>query len=305
MPALEKPMQDNKLLLYFAFFVLIIIWGTAFTLVGYTVDYLSPAWMVSMRAVIAALLLVIYARIRGRKLPPVKDKRWRWYGFMGFIGMALPFNLTANGQLTVNSGLTAILVGFMPLITIVLAHFLIKGERLSWRKAVGFSVGFIGIVFLFLPEPFKWELISNWRGQGLIILSAFCYSTLVITAKLAPKTSASVGAVIMTVSAALFSTLWAIPTGIPAEMPPGNAIIALLVLTIGATAFAQILYLRVIEISGPSTVSKINYVVPICSLFAGMLFVDEMISLRSIYAMIIIFTGLLIARSGKSRDKQI
>ena len=294
-------MHNNKPLQYLSFSVLIIIWGTAFTLVGYTVEYISPAWMVSVRAIIAAIILVIYARMRGHRLPPLTDKRWIWYGFMGVVGMALPFNLTANGQMTVDSGLTAILVGFMPLITIVLAHFLIKGERLTWRKSVGFSIGFIGIVFLFLPEPFEWELIKNWRGQGLIILSAFCYSTLAITAKLAPKTSASLGAAIMLISAAFFATLWALPTGIPSEMPPRSAIIALLVLTIGATAFAQILYLRVIQIFGPSTVSKINYVVPICSLFAGMLFLNEVISVRSVYAMVIIFAGLLIARSGKAR----
>jgi len=291
-------MQDSKPLQYLAFFVLIIIWGTAFTLVSYTVDYISPAWMVSVRAIIAAGILVTYAHIRGHKLPPLRDKRWIWYGFMGVVGIVMPFNLTATGQMTVDSGLTAILVGFMPLITIVLAHFLIKGEQLTWRKSIGFFIGFVGIVFLFLPEPFVWELIKDWRGQMLIILSAACYSVLAITAKRAPKTSASVGAAMMLISAAFFSTIWAIPTGIPSEMPPRSAIIALLVLTVGANAFAQILYLRVIEVFGPSNVSKINYIVPICSLFAGMLFLDEVISLRSVFAMMIIFTGLLIARSG-------
>jgi len=297
--------QNSKPLQYLSFSVLIIIWGTAFTLVGYTVDYISPAWMVSVRTFIAAIILVIYAYMRGHKLPPLKDTRWRWYGFMGVIGITLPFNLTATGQMTVDSGLTAILVGFMPLITIVLAHFLIKGENLTARKSVGFFIGFIGIVFLFLPQPFQWELIKNWRGQGLIVLSAVCFSVLAITAKRAPKTSASVGAAIMLISAAFFATLWAIPTGIPSEMPPRSAIIALLVLTVGANAFAQILYLRVIEVFGPSTVSKINYVVPICSLFAGVLFLGEVISLRSVYAMIIIFAGLLIARSGQNRKKSV
>ena len=292
-------MHERKPLQYLAFLILIITWGTAFTLVGYTVDYISPAWMVSVRTIIAAVILIIYARLRGHKLPSLNDKRWIWYGFMGFVGIVLPFNLTATGQITVDSGLTSILVGIMPLITIALAHFLIQGEHLTWRKSIGFFIGFIGIVFLFLPEPFQWELIKNWRAQSLILLSAVCFSVLAITAKRAPKTSASVGAAMMLISAAFFSTLWAIPTGIPSEMPPRSAIIALLVLAVVTNAFAQILYLRVIEVFGPTTVSKINYVVPICSLFAGTLFLDEVISLRSVYAMMIIFAGLLIARSGK------
>ncbi len=296
-------MQDNKTLKYLSFFTLIIVWGTAFTFIGYAVDYISPAWMVSIRTIIAAFILVLYAKVRGHKLPKLSDKCWLWYGFMGLIGSALPFNLTAMGQQTVDSGLTAILVGFMPLITIVLAHFLIHGEPLTWRKSIGFFIGFLGIVVLFLPDPFKWELINNWRGQGMIILSAVCYSVLAITAKRAPKIANSLGAAMMLISAAIFSTLWAIPTGISYELPPVSVIIVLLVMAIGTNSFAQILYLRVIEAYGPSTVAKINYVVPICSLFAGMLFLDEVISLRSIYAMMIIFAGLLIARSGRNRNK--
>ena len=295
-------MHDNKNLLYFAALALILIWGTAYTLVGYTVDYISPVWMVAARTFIAAVLLVGYALLRGHKFPSLKDKRWRWYPIMGVIGSAAPFYFTAKGQINVESGLTSILVGFMPLLTIVMAHFFIKTEPLNPRKALGFFIGFLGIIILFLPDPFRWELISNWKGQGFIIIAATFYASLTIIAKRAPDTPASVGAAMMLISAAFFSMIAALYAGVPSELPPAPAMISLLALAVGSTGFAQIIYLRVIQMSGPSFIAKLNYLVPICSLIAGIVFLDEAFKWRSVVALVIVFTGLLIARSAKSAN---
>lgn len=292
-------MQSNKTLLYGAAVTVVLIWGTAYTLIGHIVQYITPAWVVAVRTGLAALILVVYVYMSGEKLPELRNKRWLWYGYMGFIGMALPFYFTAKGQVVVDSGLTAILAAVMPLMTIVLAHFFVPGERLSWRKALGFIIGFAGIVYLFLPSPFKWALISEWRAQSLILLTALCYALLSIIAKRAPKTPASVGAAIMLIIAAILSVFWAISTGIPDSLPPISAIINLVLLALGATAFAQILYLKLIEISGPSLIAKLVYLVPICSIIAGIIFLDEPFSWRLIIAMGIIFAGLLIARSGE------
>ena len=282
---------------------IVLIWGTAFTLVGYTVKHISPAWLVTGRTAIAAIVLIAYTYASGQRLPPLTDKRWIWFGYMGFIGMAAPFYFMAkgmekvNGVTLVDSGLASILVGVMPLITIVLAHFFIKGEQLTWRKGIGFVVGFIGIVTLFLPEPFKWELISHWRHQSMIILTAICYAILSIIAKRAPKTPSAVGASMMIIVAAILSLSWALISGVPEALPPNSALIALVALAIGSTGIAQILYFKLIKASGPSHIAKINYVVPICSLAAGIFFLDEPFRIRSIAAMCIIVAGLLIARS--------
>ena len=277
--------MHNKNHLYIASLALILIWGTAYTLVGYTVDYITPVWMVAARTFIAAILLVGYALLRGHKFPPLKDKRWIWYSFMGIIGSAVPFYFLAKGQVDVESGLTSILVGFMPLLTIVMAHFFIKSEPLSPRKALGFFIGFLGIIILFLPDPFRWELINNWQGQGYIVLAAAFYAALTIIAKRAPETPASVGAAMMLISAAFFSALAALYTGVPGDIPPVSAIIALLALAVGSTGFAQIIYLRIIQVSGPSFIAKINYLVPICSLIAGIIFLDEAFRWRSVIAL--------------------
>ena len=49
--------------------------------------------------------------------------------------------------------------------------------------------------------------------------------------------------------------------------------------------------------SGPSMIAKINYLVPVFALIFGIIFLSEEFSWRSVAAMMIIITGLLIARN--------
>ncbi len=292
-------METKNTALYIAAMLVILLWGTSYTLIGYSIKHISPAWLVAIRICIAAAFLISYTLMRGHRFPPLRDPVWRWYGVMGFLGMTLPFYLSAKAQMSIDSGLTAVIAGVMPLITIVLAHFFVRGETLNWRKGIGFIIGFMGIVFLFLPVSFKWNLIETWQAQGLVLIMATSYAVTTIIAKRATKTPASMGAAMMVLTAAIMSLLWAFSTGLPQSVPPSSALFAVAALAIGGTGVAQILYLYIIDIRGPSFIAKMVYFTPLVSIVAGLLFLKEPFSWRSIVALLIIFTGLLITQTGK------
>ncbi|PHR91217.1 MAG: hypothetical protein COA69_11920 [Robiginitomaculum sp.] len=299
--ASDKTARTTLLYIYVA--LMVFIWSTGYTLMFYAVysGGFPAEWVPAARTTLPAIGITIYLYSRGLKLPSLKDKRWFWYGLMGFFGMTAPFFLQAKGnELGVESGMSSILVsGAMPLFTIILAHFFVKSEPLSWRKSIGFVIGFIGIIFLFLPEQISWDLIQNWNAQGIMLMVALSYALASIVAKRAPDTPASIGAAIMLITAAITAFIMAAPAGLPDTHVSKGVLIALLVLSICYTGLSDILYLKVIELSGPSMIAKINYIVPVFALVFGMIFLDEMFSWRSIAAMMIIITGLLIARIGE------
>jgi len=284
---------------------IVLIWSTAYNLMYYTVysGGFPAEWIPAARTILPALAITIYVYSRGMRLPNLRDKRWLWYGLMGFFGMTAPFLLLALGnERGVESGMSSILTnGVTPLITIVLAHFLVKSERLSWRKSVGFAIGFVGVVFLFMPENLDLKLIQNWQAQAFILMVALSYALAAIVAKRAPDTTASVGAAIMLITAAITALVIALPSGIPNGSYSGGVLLALFVLTVFSTGLSDILYLKVIKMSGPSMIAKINYMVPVFAVIFGMIFLREAFSWRSIAAMMIIITGLLVA---KADDKQ-
>ena len=287
-------------MLFFMAFLMVIVWGSAFTLVSIGVKYISPLWLVTYRLIIGAILIIIYVKFKGLNLPNIRDKRWIWYFAMGLIGMVIPFFLLSTGQVIIDSGLTAIMVGTMPLMTVILAHFF-TNEKLSITKIIGFIFGFIGIVILFLPSDFSIELTENWSSQLIIIIAAFCYAVTTIIAKRAPDTPATVGACMMLICAATACLFVALLTGFPSSIPPLLGILTAFGLGVGSTAFASILLLYIIDQTGPSTIAKINYFVPLASVIFGVIILDEILSMRIFIAFVIILIGMFISQIKKSK----
>ena len=277
--------------------ILILIWGSAYTMVGVGVDYITPIWLVAYRLILGAILVTAYVFYKGYQLPKLSDVRWRWYFILGMIGSVIPFFLLSTGQIKVDSGITAILTGVMPLITIILAHFF-ANEPLNIQKLLGFIIGFLGIIILFLPDNMSLAIIRDWKAQLLIILGAFCYAVTTIIAKRAPETPSSVGASMMLICAAPIAILAGVIEGVPTELPPMIGIWMAIGLGVGSTAIATILYLYVIQETGPSVLAKINYFTPVASVIFGIGLLGEEFSWRMVISFITIVVGVMISRIG-------
>jgi drug/metabolite transporter (DMT)-like permease len=276
---------------------LILVWGSAFTMIGVAVRTLSPEWLVAYRMMVGTLLVLVYSHAIGHRLPPIKDKRWLWYAVMAVTGASLPFVLIANGQKTVDSGLTAILVGTMPLITIVLAHFFTT-EKLTPMKLIGFLMGFVGIVVLFLPTDLSLSLVADWQAQLLILGGSVCYAVTTIVASRTPETPSPVGAAMLLMMSAGLSTVWASSVSGPPPMPDMTALLCILGLGLGSTAVATVTFLWVIDVAGPSIMARINYFVPICSVILGVILLNEALDWRIFVALFVILLGVVVSKMG-------
>ena len=275
--------------------ILVLIWGGAYTMVGVGVRHMSPIWLVAYRLVIGVVLVSGYALARGQRFPPLRDPRWRWYLMLGITGSVLPFYLLSSGQVHVDSGVTAIIVGAMPILTIILAHFF-ADEQLTPLKLTGFFIGFLGIVVLFLPENFSLSLIGDWKAQLLIVGAAVCYAFTTVFAKRAPPTPSSIAGAMMLICAAVIGMAFAVftsPLSLPMD-PMGHYMAW--GLGIGSTGIATVLYLWVIEKTGPTMLAKINYFTPVISVIFGVWLLHEPFTWRLIFSFAVIVLGILIAR---------
>jgi len=272
-------------------------------MVGAAVRTLSADWLVAYRMIIGAIVVLIYSHIIGHRLPPLRDSRWIWYFIMGITGASLPFILMAHGQKTVDSGLSAIIVGTMPLITILLAHFF-TSEKLTTWKLIGFFIGFVGTVVLFLPENLSFGLVEDWRAQSLILLGAFFYAVTTIIASCAPETPSPIAAAMMLTIGAVISSIWAAAVAGPPPVPEMTAFLCVLGLGLGSTAIATMTYLWVIDMAGPSTLARINYFVPVCSVILGVTIMKEELDWRIFVAFFVILIGVIVSRFGPQKEQK-
>ena len=298
----RRPLKDWLYLL-----VLVGLWGTSFLFVKIAVRSIPPATLVAARFVIAAGVLSVAVHARG--LPwPTSRRVWGHYLLMGLIGNSLPFTLIAWGQIRVDVGLAGILLGAMPLITLLLAHLFVPGERMTPRMVGGFAVGFIGLVVLLGPETLL-ELggqASDLPRQAAILSAALCYAIGTILARRLATLDALVSAAtVMWTSCAIM-----IPVALWVDRPWAQdwsveAVATVIWLGVLATALATIVYFRVIQSAGPTFLSLMNYMIPVVALAAGAVVLDEKLRGTVLIGLVLILIGLAISqlgtRSGGSR----
>ena len=183
---------------------LVVMWGSSFFFIKVALRSVDPIALVATRIFLGALLLFGAMRILRLKTP--RDLRSWWYFLvLALLGYCLPFFCITWGQQRIDSGLAGILVGFMPLATLLLAHRFVAGERVTAAKGAGFLLGFAGLALLIGPEA-----LNQFRGTGTELLGqlaclggALCYAGNSVVTKRMPATHALVAAAWTTTIASL------------------------------------------------------------------------------------------------------
>jgi len=284
-------------------FALVAMWGSAFMMTGIAVRAFSPAVLVTVRLIGGALLLTGLVLGRGLRFP--------WYGrfwlfslLLAIAGNCVPFWLISFGQQRVESGLAGILMGIMPLTTMVLAHFFVEGERLNAIKATGFAVGFAGLAVLLGPTA-----LLELEGQGGVLLyelailgGAVCYAINAVLARHRPPADPQVAAAGVTLAGGLLMLPIGLPAA-PAELAasPIAPLWALAGLTVIATAIATVVFLKLVVVAGPSFASFINYLIPVWAVLMGMVFLGERPGAGALIALVLILGGIGISEVGRRR----
>ncbi|MCH6587028.1 MAG: ATP phosphoribosyltransferase regulatory subunit, partial [Proteobacteria bacterium] len=107
-----------------------VLWGGSFFFSEVALGELGPFTVVLGRVGIAAVALVAFVYLSGRRMPGAPGL-WGAFLVMGALNNLIPFSLIVWGQVTIDSGLASILNATTPLFTVVLAHLLTRDERMT------------------------------------------------------------------------------------------------------------------------------------------------------------------------------
>ncbi len=276
---------------------LVVCWGSAFAFTKVALETISPIWTVSLRILVAIVVLLPIFIATGQRLPR-DGKFWAWMLVVALIGTTLPFYFIAWGTQYVDTGVVGVLIGTVPLFTIAMAHFTIPGERASLVKVLGFFTGFAGLIIL-VSQGGGIELTGEdavFLGQIAIVAGALCYAFQGICAKLMPPATAwqkSMAGQIISLVPALALSFWSGTEGV------ANANLSSLLGVIGlgtlSTAVAGVIMFRLITSAGPSFTSLTSYLIPVFSLALGALMFGEQIGAYTLAGLVLILGGIAIS----------
>jgi len=274
--------------------LLSLLWGGSFFFNAVAVASLPVLTVVAARVALAAAILGTAATLAGPGLPRAPQV-WTAFLVMGLLNNVIPFSLIVWGQQTLASGVAAILNATTPLFTALFAHWLTTDERLTPGRLVGAGIGFGGVAVLAGPSAFR-ALDGAGLAQLACLAAAMSYALASIFGRrfrqmgVAPI-SAAAGQLVMS-SLVLAPLALAVdrPWSLPA--PGAPAIAAILGLAALSTAFAYVIFFRLLASAGATNIALVTLLAPVSAILLGVLFLGEALTLGELGGMALIALGL-------------
>jgi len=205
----------------------------------------------------------------------------------------IPFSLIVWGQTHIDSSLASILNATTPLFSVFLAHFLTRDERLTANRLAGILIGWVGVAVLIGVDSLR-GCGAHLIGQIAILGAALSYAFAAIYARRFRGMSPTV------VSAGMLcgSTVMMLPLAFLIEQPfsltPGaTTLAALLSLAVISTAFAYIIYFRLLASAGATNSLLVTFLIPVSAILLGVLVLGERPGWNAFGGMALIFVGLI------------
>jgi drug/metabolite transporter (DMT)-like permease len=271
------------------------IWGGSYLLIKYALDGFSAAAIVSFRCLLASLVLYLALRATGAARPALADLRARpkWALVLGLTAVAVPFTLITFGEHVVPSGLTAVLISPASLFVALFAPAIDPSQQINRRQAGGMGLGLVGVALVVGVESV--HTTGQILGALAMVGAAAFYglSTFVVRGRYGHLASMQTSWISVTVAGVL--TLPVALATTPGHTPDLGSIASVLALGAVGTAFAFVIFYKLINEIGSARASLVSYLAPGVALFYGALFRDEAITVAAVAGLVLILGGVYIA----------
>lgn len=273
-----------------------VLWGGSFFFIGVAVQHLPPLTIVTVRVVLAALVLLLVLRLRNLRLPREARVWWAFLG-MGLLNNAIPFTLIVWGQSHIASGLAAILNATTPFFTVLVAHRFTADERMTPMKLAGVIIGLAGVVAMIGGGAIQ-SVGQHLAAQLSCLLAALVYALAGVFGRrframnIAPLATATG----QTICSSLLLVPLALAVDRPWTLPPAPAEtwLALAGLATLSTALAYIIYFRLLASAGATNLQLVTLLIPASAILLGGALLQESLEPRHLAGMLTIALGLVV-----------
>jgi drug/metabolite transporter (DMT)-like permease len=291
-PAPESTVAVARWLTPLELTVLGAIWGASFLFMRVSAREFGALPLVEIRLSLGALVLlpVLWA---GRA--HFKREHFGWLVFISAINSAIPFSLFAWAAQRAPAGIGAITNATAVMFTALVA-FILYGEHISKRRAVGLLAGFVGVAVL---ASGKTAGASVWSAALAGTFAAFLYGIggNLIRRKLAGIPSGAVAAGTL-VCASILLAPFAIVSWPRAPIPLHSWVSAVL-LGVLCTGIAYFFYFRLIYRIGAPRAATVTYLVPLFGVLWAWIVLGEPLTLTMAIAGALILGGVALSQQRK------
>ena len=273
-------MSINQILLAL---IVPITWGFGYALTKIGMDQFTPLLLMSLRFGIAGLILIWFTK------PPWEHMRELF--IIAFIGSTVQYGFTYYGLKGIDVSTASILVQLEGPILALLSTLILK-ERLGWPRALGMGLAFAGVIVI-TGEP---RLSDSLDSVALVITGAVFWAIAQIMISrlksLSGITILAWVAIIATPQMLLISLV--IEDGQWESIKSASFIDWSIVfyLSFIMTVIGYSVWYHLIRICDVSKISPFLMLLPVTSIIAGMILLDEQFTLAMGIGGLLVMTGV-------------
>lgn len=285
---------------------LTLVWGTTWSAITISLRGVPPFTGVAVRFVIAALILLAYARVMEIPLAAASRRHRRLRVLHAALTFCASYGLVFWSEQWVPSGLASVLFATFPLLVAILAHFALPGERMTAPALTGTVLGFAGIAVIF-AEDFELLGGSAVAAASLVMLLSPLVAAVVSVAVkrwgsgMHPVPFNAVAMAMAAVFMGAFAAAVERHRPVTLDAAP---VVALLYMAVVGTAITFPLYFWLLEHMEARQVALIGYGTPVVALLIGAGFMSEPTTARTWVGSAMVVVGVAVAsRAGAHRKR--
>lgn len=299
----RTPLSDIRIVVALAT-LCALLWGSAVpgVKIGYSLFGIAPTDTASLvlfaglRFSLAGLLLLGFSAATGRSMV-VSPQRGGELLVLGLISTAGQYLFYYVGLAHTSGVKVSITTSTSTFFSVLLAHFLYAGDKLTARRLAGVLVGFIGVVVVNLGGT-GFDLEFSLLGEGFIVLAAVLFSVAGIYGK---RLSRDMDVMVMTGWQLLLGGLVLFAAGLAfgghmGAVDLGGAVLIAYLALLSAAAFA--IWSLLLKHNPVGRIAIFNTLIPVFGVSLSALFLGEnLFEWKNLAALALVSLGIWLATS--------
>lgn len=286
---------------YLFLLITALCWGGNAVAGKLAVGHISPLVLTFLRWLLALAIVVAISVPQIRRDWPLIRRNLPYLIGMGMIGFTA-FNAVLYSALHYTSAINAVIEqAGMPLLIFV-ANFLIFGMTVSRGQVAGFLLTLTGVALTASNgEPATLLGLKLNFGDVLLLVAVLVYSTYTVGLRFKPDihwksmmAATATGAIV----AALPLAGWEWWRG-SAQLPDAHGWAAVAYTAIFPSLFAQIFFIKGVEIIGANRAGLFINLVPIFGMLLSILLIGEPLHLFHVISLVLVLGGIIIAERNR------
>lgn len=284
-----------------------ILWGSAYPSikVGYSLfninDIGSKLVFAGYRFTLAGIFILLFELIIKKSAISFTKKQFGEVALLGLTQTALQYIFFYVGMSYTTGVRGSIINGTGTFVSIILAHFIYKNDRLNFNKITGCIIGFLGVIIINLSGESLGGGSVTFRGEGFIMIAAIIFAVSAIYGKKITQTQESsivtgtqlfIGGVILTI-------LGFILGGSLKGFTFPSTLLLIYMAFLSSIAFA--IWTQLLKYNKVGTISVFNFLIPVFgTLLSAVVLGENIFDIKILIALILVCYGIFLVYRTKT-----